>query len=128
MRVYRCDRCGRIGPRGMFTQMTEVSDYDPMDLCDKCKRSFDVWMADPLGEGAVMDIPPAPTGTFEWVLARIRLGEKPEKFRRCCWPSRHRLTVRSGDMLRIESEPDSPWRDMQVDSFDILATDWEESE
>lgn len=67
-------------------------------------------------------------GTFEWVLARIRLGEKPEKFRRCCWPSGYRLAIRFGDMLWIESEPGSPSSDMQVSSFDILATDWEESE
>ena len=65
---------------------------------------------------------PAPPGTFEWVLARIRMGASPEAFRRRSW----------NDDLHLEIE--DRWMSVYAGQYprkgvsgrDITATEWEE--
>lgn len=65
----------------------------------------------------------APPGTFEWVLARIRMGASPEAFRRSTWPEGVHLGVKDGKKLMVYAGN----RVLDhVNGYEILVTNWEE--
>ncbi len=66
---------------------------------------------------------PAPPGTFEWVLARIRMGAPPESFRRSSWPKGGHLGVEDGKKLMVYAGNNIV---DQVNGYEILVTNWEE--
>ena len=126
MKLYKCDRCGWIGVRENFSYLKvgeRIESADAMmDICPGCRSELDAWIDGKACWKMDAEQTPAPPGTFEWVLARIRMGASPEAFRRRSW----------NDDLHLEIE--DRWMSVYAGQYprkgvsgrDITATDWEE--
>ena len=89
-----------------------------------CQKAIDL-LKDGFSETAIgsAEQAPAPPGTFEWVLARIRMGASPEAFRRSTWPKGVHLGVEDGKKLMVYAGN----RVLDhVNGYEILVTEWEE--
>lgn len=69
----------------------------------------------------------APPGTFEWVLACIRLGTPAEKFRRRPWGECYHLTKKTANRwLDVGGYKDGGVETLST--YDLASNDWEEVE
>ena len=126
MKLYKCDRCGWIGVRENFSYLKvgeRIESADAMmDICPGCRSELDAWIDGKACWKMDAEQTPAPPGTFEWVLARIRQGAPPETFRRSSWDYGFHLEV-EGKIIDVSVNRRIVGF---LDGYDILATDWEE--
>ncbi len=128
MKLYKCDRCGAVGTPDDFIRLDMCirgcpDDAFSKDLCLGCMSELDAWINGKACWKMDAEQTPAPPGTFEWVLARIRQGASPETFRRSTWPKGVHLGVEDGKKLMVYAGN----RVLDhVNGYEILVTEWEE--
>ena len=91
-----------------------------------CQKAIELLRDETLTETAIESAEQmlAPPGTFEWVLARVRLGASWEAFRRSAWPNEAAyLGIMQAKMMILSANRCIVGF---VDGYDVLATDWEE--